>query len=72
MLWITIINKLNEFSDDKELHFYKTELTKNVPYKALSGFANKGLKMQLKHIWLSFMCKKMLRQYVIVVMCGMV
>ena len=37
-----IINKLNEFSDDKELHFYKTELTKNVPYKALSGFANKG------------------------------
>lgn len=39
---IQIINKLNEFSDDKELHFYKTELTKNVPYKALSGFANKG------------------------------
>ena len=38
---IQIINKLNEFSDDKELHFYKTELTKNVPYKALSGFANK-------------------------------
>lgn len=39
---IQIIDKLNEFSDDKELHFYKTELTKNVPYKALSGFANKG------------------------------
>ena len=39
---IQIINKLNEFSDDKKLHFYKTELTKNVPYKALSGFANKG------------------------------
>ena len=39
---IQIINKLNEFSDDKELHFYKTELTKNVPYKALSVFANKG------------------------------
>ena len=39
---IQIINKLNKFSDDKELHFYKTELTKNVPYKALSGFANKG------------------------------
>lgn len=39
---IQIINKLNELSDDKELHFYKTELTKNVPYKALSGFANKG------------------------------
>ena len=39
---IQIINKLNEFSDDNELHFYKTELAKNVPYKALSGFANKG------------------------------
>ena len=39
---IQIVNKLNEFSEDKELHFYKTELTKNVPYKALSGFANKG------------------------------
>lgn len=39
---IQIINKLNEFLDDKELHFYKTELTKNVPYKALSGFANIG------------------------------
>ena len=32
---IQIMNKLAEFSDDKEL-------TKNVPYKALSGFANKG------------------------------
>lgn len=39
---IQIVNKLNEFSEDKELHFYKTELTKNVPHKALSGFANKG------------------------------
>lgn len=39
---IQIMNKLAEFSDDKELHLYKTELTKNVPYKALSGFANKG------------------------------
>ena len=39
---IQIMNKLAEFSDDKELHSYKTELTKNVPYKALSGFANKG------------------------------
>ena len=39
---IQIVNKLNEFSEDKELHFYKTELTKYVPHKALSGFANKG------------------------------
>lgn len=39
---IQIMNKLAEFSDDKELHSYKTELTKNVPYKVLSGFANKG------------------------------
>ena len=39
---IQIMNKLAEFSDGKELHSYKTELTKNVPYKALSGFANKG------------------------------
>lgn len=39
---IQIMNKLAEFSDDKELHSYKTELKKNVPYKALSGFANKG------------------------------
>lgn len=39
---IQITNKLAEFSDDRELHSYKTELTKNVPYKALSGFANKG------------------------------
>ena len=39
---IQIMNRLAEFSDDKELHSYKTELTKNVPYKALSGFANKG------------------------------
>lgn len=27
---------------DKELHAEKMDLTKNVPYKALSGFANKG------------------------------
>lgn len=39
---IQIINKINEFSEDKKLHDYKTELTKNVPHKALSGFANKG------------------------------
>ena len=39
---VEIINKLNEFSGDKELRDYKTELTKNVPYKSLSGFANRG------------------------------
>lgn len=39
---IEIINKLHEFLEDKELRFYKKELTKNVPYKALSGFANRG------------------------------
>lgn len=39
---IEIINNLHEFSEDKELRFYKKELTKNVPYKALSGFANRG------------------------------
>ena len=39
---IEITNNLHEFSEDKELRFYKKELTKNVPYKALSGFANRG------------------------------
>lgn len=39
---IEIMNNLHEFSEDKELRFYKKELTKNVPYKALSGFANRG------------------------------
>lgn len=39
---VEIINKLKEFSEDKELRDYKTELTKNVPYKSLSGFANRG------------------------------
>lgn len=39
---IEIINKLIEFSEDKELSAYKKELTKNVPYKSLSGFANRG------------------------------
>jgi hypothetical protein len=34
---VEIKNKLAEFSDDKELRGYKMELTKNVPYKALSG-----------------------------------
>jgi hypothetical protein len=39
---IEIKNKLKEFKTDKELHGYKMELTKNVPVKALSGFANRG------------------------------
>ena len=39
---IQIINKLHELSEDKELSAYKKELTKNVPYKSLSGFANRG------------------------------
>ena len=39
---VEIINKLHEASDDKELSDYKKELTKNVPYKSLSGFANRG------------------------------
>ena len=33
---VEIINKLLEFSEDKELGTYKKDLTKNVPYKALS------------------------------------
>lgn len=37
---VEIKNKIVEF--DKELHNEKMTLTKNVPYKALSGFANKG------------------------------
>ena len=39
---VEIINKLHETLDDKELSDYKKELTKNVPYKSLSGFANRG------------------------------
>ena len=39
---VEIINKLQEFSKDKELNTYKNDLTKNVPYRALSGFANRG------------------------------
>ena len=39
---IEIINKLHEFSEDKELTDYKKALTLNVPYKSLSGFANRG------------------------------
>lgn len=39
---IEVTNKLLEFSEDKELNTYKKDLTKNVPYKALSGFANRG------------------------------
>ena len=41
---VEIINKLLEFSEDKELGTYKKDLTKNVPYKALSGFANRGVE----------------------------
>lgn len=36
---VEIKNKIAEF--DKELHGEKMTLTQNVPYKALSGFANK-------------------------------
>ncbi len=39
---IEIKNKIKEFEIDKKLHSYKMELTKNVPVKALSGFANRG------------------------------
>lgn len=41
---IEIKNKLKEFEADKDLHGYKMELTKNVPVKALSGFANRGIE----------------------------
>jgi hypothetical protein len=41
---IEIKNKLVEYVEDKELRKYKMELTKNVPYKALSGFANRASK----------------------------
>lgn len=37
---VEIKNKIMEF--DSELHHEKIVLTQNVPYKALSGFANKG------------------------------
>ena len=37
---VEIQNKIAEF--DKELHGEKMVLTQNVPYKALSGFANRG------------------------------
>lgn len=39
---VEIKNKLAEFAGDQELHRYKMALTQNVPYKALSGFANRG------------------------------
>jgi len=42
---IEIINKLQEYSGDKILRGFKMELTKNVPYKALSGFANRGVEV---------------------------
>ena len=39
---VEIKNMITEFDDDAELHAKKMELTKNVPIKALSGFANRG------------------------------
>lgn len=39
---VEIKNKIKEF--DKELHSEKITLTQNVPYKALSGFANRGFE----------------------------
>ncbi len=36
--WIEIKNAIKQY--DKELHAEKQALTLNVPYKALSGFAN--------------------------------
>lgn len=39
---VEIKNSLIEFAQDNQLRKYKMELTKNVPYKALSGFANRG------------------------------
>lgn len=39
---VEIKNKIIEFDYDLELHSKKMELTKNVPIKALSGFANRG------------------------------
>jgi hypothetical protein len=41
---VQIKNKLIEFDEDKTLRKFKMELTKNVPYKALSGFANRGVE----------------------------
>ncbi len=39
---IEIKNKILEFNEDSDLRKYKLDLTKNVPYKALSGFANRA------------------------------
>ena len=39
---VEIKNKIAENSKDKDFYKCKMELTKNVPYKALSGFANRG------------------------------
>jgi hypothetical protein len=39
---IEIKNLIKKFDDDVDLHTRKMELTKNVPIKALSGFANRG------------------------------
>lgn len=40
---VEIKNKIAVFGNDKEFCKCKAELTKNVPYRALSGFANKGV-----------------------------
>ena len=39
---VDIQNKITELSADKELKKYKNNLILNVPYRALSGFANQG------------------------------
>lgn len=41
---VEIKNKIAVHGNDKELCKCKAELTKNVPYRALSGFANKGVE----------------------------
>lgn len=41
---VEIINKLLEFASDKELNECKKAITLNVPYKSLSGFANRGIE----------------------------
>lgn len=41
---VEIYNMLEKYSNDRYLLDYKKTLTFNVPYKALSGFANRGSK----------------------------
>ncbi len=54
---IEIINQIQKY--DKELHTEKMELTKNVPIKALSGFANRGTD----HISLDSSAGRMMEYY---------